>query len=447
MSVYEIDADACWDALCEQELPERSLDMVGWFIDQVREDSAFLWVDEPWAEVDYADLETDQPVGLVVFAAPVEVDGPLVLSAESLVGDASMRDARAFVFLDEVRCDSVVTLSDHVALFAGGLVATNAACFAAPDASTHVGRHFETDFLISGAGDGTVSFWPETRLSIGAFDGAFGGTAEAEEVLTFDAETITDDSVSSVVSNLVDGHTKVPKSYRFPTRVTRKVAKPKKSKAKAERLGADAFFDALETETSDEVHRLLAGNRNQLFRADDFALRVPGLAALDSFMAKAPLRGERPAGWSPWLEAPTVVVVTDPVVTAKTLQLRDLSNGDAAWAYVFLGEVHCLDLTVGYQGIVVFAGGLNARIVSTARSDCHLHVEKHFECAVQSGMLNVAPGTHLAVGAWTGWVASRANTYEAFPHLVDDFEDDGVWRTLAAEDSLAPILPPGARRS
>ena len=34
-----------------------------------------LWIDEPWAEVDYDDLTTDTGVALAVFDAPVEADG------------------------------------------------------------------------------------------------------------------------------------------------------------------------------------------------------------------------------------------------------------------------------------------------------------------------------------------------------------------------------------
>ncbi|MEM9861092.1 MAG: BRCT domain-containing protein [Myxococcota bacterium] len=427
-SGFEIDADACWDALCVEELPERSLDLVGWFIDQVREDSAFLWVDEPWADLEYEDLETRMPLGLAVFTEPVEVEGPLVLSAEHLVGDTSMRDARAFVFLSEVRCDSLVTLADTVAVFAGGLVATNASCFSAPDAETHVGSHFESKFVVSGGGDGAVNFWPETRVSIDVLDGAIGGTAQAADVLSFGAKTIEEEDVGALVYYLATGRKKVPKGYRFPTRAKRRAGR--KSKEAPERLSPDDFLTLVQAHASDEVQRLVSGNQSGLFReSEDYALRVPNLAALNAFV-----QGEE--------RAPVAVVVTGPVNTKETIELEDLTRADRTFAYVFLEDVHCLDLNVGYEVLATFGGGLNARIVSTAKSDCHLHVEGHVECAVQSGSLYITPHTRLAVGAWTGWTSGRGwSVGDAFPHLAEDFEDDHVSTVLAGEDSLVPRLP------
>lgn len=422
---FEIDAEECWARLCDAELAPKSLDVLGWLIDRL-EDETILWVDQPWAELDYEELTTDAAVGLVVFTEPVDVDGPLTLSAEMLLGDTTLRDERGFLFLDEVRCESFLTLSDAVAVFAGGLVAEKFACFAAPDATTHVGKLLESEFVVSGHGAGNVSLWPRTEWKVKAMDGYVGGLASAAEVLSFDAETIEDDSVNSVIANLADGYSKVPKTFRFPRRPPRK--SPKAKKGPVLRMDASAFEVFLD-------YRIVSEGSRALFRGSvDYFFSNP-----DAFALVAP--DLKTAHAAEDAENATVVVITQPLSTKDSLQLRSLGGGDEWFGYWFCEPVSCLDVSLNFNGLAVFQSGLNARIVSTAKADCHLRVEKHLECSVQCGAADVANGTSIEVGAITGYVSGSAKTEVALPSLAHEIEDEGsVWRVMLEHFDDLPKL-------
>lgn len=429
---FELGSEECWERLCAEELEPASLDVLGAFIDGL-EDAAILWVDEPWAEIDYEALATDAAVGLVVFAQPVDVDGPLTLSAEMLMGDESMREERCFVFLDEVRCESMLTLSSTLAVFAGGLVAEKFACFAAPDATTHLGTRIKSAFVVSGGGDGSVDLWPGTEWNVKAMDGYAGGLTSAVEALSFDAETIEDDSVNSVVSNLADGYTKVPKSFTFPSRPNRK-SSAKGKKASPRRMRAAELWDFLDSRAVSEGSReLFRGSSDYFFsNPEAFALVVADLST-----ARA----------APDASDATVIVVTQPLSTKEALQLRSLGEGDEWFGYWFCEPVSCLDLSLTFNGLAVFEGGLNARIVSTAQADCHLRIEKHLECSVQCGAVYMADYARVDVGVVTGWFSGSAKVEEALPSLADDIEDEGsAWRVLLEQVDELPALklPPEA---
>lgn len=187
MSRFEISAQTFTDRIAAVSLSKRSRSLLAWYGRRI--DGAVLWIDEPWAELDYDELATDQSIALAVFAAPVDVEGGLVLDNQQLLGDEIARDRVCFVFLDEVRCHDLATCPDTHVVFAGGLKVERLACFAAPDASTVVEKQLHAKIILSGIGAGTIEVMPNTKKKIGtlvdsyqaltkAFDGPLAALAE-----------------------------------------------------------------------------------------------------------------------------------------------------------------------------------------------------------------------------------------------------------------------------
>ncbi len=264
-------------------------------------------------------------------------------------------------------------------------------------------------------------------------DGYAGGLSTAGDVLSFGAETIEDDSVNAVISNLANGYSNVPASFAFPPRPARK-APSKAKKTASRRMSAKDLWDFLDSRiVSDASRTLFRGSADYLFSDPEaFALAVPNLAA-----ARA----------TPDAEQATVIVITGSLTTKETLQLCSLGDGDEWFGYWFCEPVSCLDLSLNFNGLAVFEGGLNARIVSTAEADCHLRVEKHLECSVQCGAVDLADYGHVEVGAVTGWISGSAKVDEALRSFADEIEDEGsVWSVLLGQmDDLPALeLPPAA---
>jgi hypothetical protein len=120
MNRFAVSSDGLSSRLAPFDLDARSRQVIEWYARRYLQ-GAVLFVDEPWAELDYQELATDEGVALAVFAAPVEVDGGLALTNEILLGDRVRRDAACFVFLDVVRCQDLALVPDTHALFTGGL--------------------------------------------------------------------------------------------------------------------------------------------------------------------------------------------------------------------------------------------------------------------------------------------------------------------------------------
>jgi hypothetical protein len=157
MSRFAIRPDTLMRQLAAFDLDRRSRQLIEWYAGRSLQ-GAVLFVDEPWAELDFEELATERGAALVVFAAPVEVDGGLALTNELLLGDPTPYDAACFVFLDALRCRDLALVPDTHAVFAGGLEVTRLACFAAPDATAIVGQRLEAEIVLSGLGDAYVEF-------------------------------------------------------------------------------------------------------------------------------------------------------------------------------------------------------------------------------------------------------------------------------------------------
>ena len=165
-----------------------------------------LWIDEPWADVEYAELATDQSVAIAVFAAPVDVDGGLVLDNEVLLGDQTARDRSCFVFLEEVRCRDLATTPDTHAVFAGGLVVERLACFAAPDATSVVEKRLHAALVLSGLGDSNVELVARANKKVGTFVDSRRALARAlEGPLAPIAERLEDEAVWEVARDVAAG--------------------------------------------------------------------------------------------------------------------------------------------------------------------------------------------------------------------------------------------------
>jgi hypothetical protein len=155
MNRFAVSSDRLIPRLARFDLDARSRQVIEWY-SRRHLHGAVLFVDEPWAELDYEELATDEGVALAVFAAPVEVDGGIALTNEILLGDRIRRDTACFVFLDVLRCRDLALVPDAHALFTGGLEVARLACFAAPDATAVVGKRLQAKIVLSGLGDAEV---------------------------------------------------------------------------------------------------------------------------------------------------------------------------------------------------------------------------------------------------------------------------------------------------
>jgi hypothetical protein len=156
------------DRLAPFDLDRRSRQLVEWYAGRYS-NGAVLFVDAPWAELDFEELATDSGVALAIFAAPVEVDGGLALTNELLLGDPTPRDAAGFVFLDALRCRDLALVPDTHAVFAGGLEVGRLACFAAPDTTAVVRNRLEAEIVLSGLGDAHVELVKGTTQKVAHF--------------------------------------------------------------------------------------------------------------------------------------------------------------------------------------------------------------------------------------------------------------------------------------
>ncbi len=167
MSQFEVSAAVFAERLAAVRLSKRSRELITWATRRL--DGVILWVDKPWAELDFEALATKQSVVVAVFAAPVELEDGLVLDHLHLLGKEDLRPASCFVFLDVVRCHDLATLPDTHTVFAGGLEVERLACFAAPDASTVVEKLLRAAVVLDGLGDGFVELMPRTKKTVGQF--------------------------------------------------------------------------------------------------------------------------------------------------------------------------------------------------------------------------------------------------------------------------------------
>lgn len=160
------------------------------YLDDCDADEVVLWIDEPWLELGFEELESDRLVAGVVLTEPLWLDEGLELRDTQLLGYFQPRDGALWVFLSEVRCTEFTTLPDAFAVFAGGLSVEGTACFAAPDAATFVEKRLAASVVLSGMGDASVSIVPGAALEIGAFHSYLGSAAPLSEVV--DADTLAE---------------------------------------------------------------------------------------------------------------------------------------------------------------------------------------------------------------------------------------------------------------
>ena len=204
MSRFEISVNTLVNRLDACALSPRARSLLAWY--GRRWDGVVLWIDEPWADVEYAELATDQSVAIAVFAAPVDVDGGLVLDNEVLLGDDTARDRSCFVFLEEVRCRDLATTPDTHAVFAGGLVVERLACFAAPDATSVVEKRLHASLVLSGLGDSNVELVARAKKKVGTLVESRRALARAlEGPLATIAERLEDEAVWEVARDVAAG--------------------------------------------------------------------------------------------------------------------------------------------------------------------------------------------------------------------------------------------------
>ena len=204
MSRFAISVETLSDRLDACALSPRARSLLAWY--SRRWDGVVLWIDEPWAEVEYAELATDQSVAMAVFAAPVDVDGGLVLDNEHLLGDDTARNRACFVFLEEVRCRDLATTPDTHAVFAGGLVVERLACFAAPDATSVVEKRLHAALVLSGLGDSNVELVARAKKKVGTLVESRRALARAlEGPLATIAERLEDEAVWEVARDVAAG--------------------------------------------------------------------------------------------------------------------------------------------------------------------------------------------------------------------------------------------------
>ncbi|RLB47505.1 MAG: hypothetical protein DRJ42_25275 [Deltaproteobacteria bacterium] len=395
-----------WDVALErlaEHLEPASLELVEGYAGRCAEDEVVLWIDEPWHELDYEAMAADAPVALAVFAAPLECDGPLALDAVQLLGDESQRDERGFVFLAEVTAEALTTLPGTVAVFAGGLEVDSAACFAAADATTHVASHLRAPFVFSGRGEGTLDVSPGTELSIQQLSGAFGGTMAPAQALPFLADTIEDDSVTSALWALREGHASVPKAFVWPGgyRAPLSVSRPAEAD---EVLDADSYRQYVASaRMSEEGRALLQGMDDYLLDGGQGARFV---SALPDGMSAIPER---------------IVFVRDAIKQKEALSL--VGRGDDGWcAYVFLRAVHCGDVFVHHNVVALFTNSLEARAVASAPSDCHLFISGGLKASVVCETVYIRRYSRLEIGTLAGGVVRMAEPAELFPAWADQLE-------------------------
>lgn len=199
LSAYEIEWDDALARLAQAGLHRTCLQALEHTTRFIRETTLVLWIDTPWAEVDYADLATDIPVGLTVFAAPFKCEGSLSLSGEELIGDGNPLDGRAYVFLDKASAFGMSTLPDILTIFAGGLSLHTAGCFSAADATTFVGSHLRAPCVVSGAGDGGIVLVGKVNMAIETLVGGFEGAPRKA------ANRSVDDAYARWADDLEDG--------------------------------------------------------------------------------------------------------------------------------------------------------------------------------------------------------------------------------------------------
>ncbi|MEM6956029.1 MAG: WGR domain-containing protein [Myxococcota bacterium] len=162
---FEVSVETCWERLSQRAFAPESLDALRELVGRLKGATA-LWVDQPWAELDYEALAASAPIGLAVFTEPVDAEEGLELSAEVLLGDDSELAECGLVFLDEVRCESVSTSPGTVSILAGGLIATEQAMFLHRNSISHVGSHIESAYVETVRGPGMLAVWPNTEWRI-----------------------------------------------------------------------------------------------------------------------------------------------------------------------------------------------------------------------------------------------------------------------------------------
>jgi len=203
MSRFVIDPADAKRRLAAAELSPDVERILSYAIERGLRGDQVLWIDEPWVELDYDELETGDLVGLVVLTEPIELDEALTLSNDVLLGRFQPRDGIIVVFLAPVRCTTFSTVPDCVSVFAGGLTVEGIANFAAPDATPIVAQKLEAEVVLSGMGDSAVLIAPGTALAIGAFHGYLGSTAKLEHILPKElADRLEEESAWEVFSDL-----------------------------------------------------------------------------------------------------------------------------------------------------------------------------------------------------------------------------------------------------
>ena len=175
----------------------------------LREGDVALWVDEPWDDVPFEDLEVDegQQVGCAVFTESLDIpDGGLEPRDSRLLGYFQPRDGMVWIFLGPVHCSVFTTLPDAVCVFAAGLSVDGIACFAAPDSTTVVEKELVADVVLSGRGDGSVMLAPGCRLEVArGFSSYISSASRLEDLVGAEmAERLDDESSWEVVSELLD---------------------------------------------------------------------------------------------------------------------------------------------------------------------------------------------------------------------------------------------------